>query len=170
MRCTGRPLALALTLSLLAGIGLVLASCTPIGGPSPDTLLVSSTIPEFEPQFHPKLIHQTVNEPTGVQHLYAEIYDLPNVPSGPVNCAKDYGLRYTLTFQQAGKSVLTVTANPNGCAFVRLSATDARAPTLDFWGDLAALLGRPLYDVYVLPMYPTPGPTMTACDTPTPAP
>lgn len=163
------PLLLALLLGVVSALGLVQAACVAPWGPHPDTLLVSRTIAYPNPQVHPAPFQQTVNVPDAVQHIYDELYSLPKAASGgATNCGLDPGLRYTLKSVESGKTILTATANPIGCAFVQLSPTDVRAPTLQFWGDLANTLGRPLYDVYVQPMPPQP--TMTACDTPTAAP
>ncbi len=70
------------------------------------------------------------------QQLYATIYGLPQMPDNQP-CTADGGPYYTLTFNQVGKPLVTVTAARYGCKPVSIKGEPRdRVASSDFWAQL----------------------------------
>ncbi len=100
------------------------------------------------PPGKPDSVSIQINEVTGgkkpltlsiasmVQQLYATIYGLPQMPDNQP-CTADLGPHYTLTFNQGGKPLVTVTAKRDGCKPVSIKGEPLdRQASSDFWAQL----------------------------------
>ncbi len=126
---------------LLPGLLLVMLLITLSGcGSAP----ISSALPSGKPDS----VRIEIDQVTGqkpvvnlsiasmVQQLYTTISTLPQLP-GNQACTAELGPHYTLTFSQAGKTLVTVVAKRDGCRPVSIPGeTQDRQATPLFWTEL----------------------------------
>jgi hypothetical protein len=151
---------LAILLSpLLAGCGAaLLGSGSDTGGSANTTLQITRTPGLF---ILPAL-DQTINDPSTIDRLEADINRLPPFPAGAISCPVDFGTTYKLVFKADGAPTETAVISVLGCRGVILG--DGRAlwalssPSL--FADLGSALGLPPDQ---LAPFPCPPPRGTVC-------
>jgi len=132
-------------LALFACVVLIAASC---GGSVPAMRITRfSAIPEY----HYPVFDRSVNDPTVSRPVFDALRSLPPAPSD--RCPDpEYGLRYRLSFNEAGRVVLSVVIEGDGCDEVVFSQVDRRTPDDAFRDILARALGVKKEDIFdVLP-------------------
>ncbi|HLV99216.1 MAG TPA: hypothetical protein VKT82_11140 [Ktedonobacterales bacterium] len=154
------PLSLLL-FGLLVGLG----ACAPYAasqpaspGGKPDS--VSIQIDDHIDQPKPVV---TLNDPSRVQRLYDTIYALAWVPAQQA-CTDELGPHYSLTFSQAGKTLVTALAMRDGCRPVSITGeTQDRQTTPDFWNQLDQVIyaAEPPANPSSLAVEHTPNPTQS---------
>lgn len=102
----------SLILVLLAGVTACNGYTMPTG--KPDQVQISQILPNLTP------VHVTLRVPSLAQQLYTTLFALPPEPP-PRVCPANLGLVYRLTFQKAGKTLVTAVADEGGCESVSIS-------------------------------------------------
>jgi hypothetical protein len=132
-------------LALLACVVLIAASC---GGSVP-----AMRITRFSatPDYHFPVFDRSISDSTVSRPVFDALRSLPPAPSD--RCPDPaYGLRYRLSFNEAGRVVLSVVIEGDGCDEVVFSEIDRRTPDDAFREILARALGVKKEDIFdVLP-------------------
>jgi len=132
-------------LALFACALLIAASC---GGSVPAMRITRFSA---SPEFHYPVFDRSVSDPIVARPVFDALRSLPPAPSD--RCPDPaYGLRYRLSFNEAGRVVLSVVIEGDGCDEVVFSQIDRRTPDDAFRDILARALGVKKEDIFdVLP-------------------
>jgi hypothetical protein len=83
----------------------------------------------------------TFSQADQVQQFYQTINATSPYPENPV-CTMELGPHYILTFSQAGKNMLTVTAERYGCQKLTLGKNNLRQGNQQFWQQMDQLITK----------------------------
>ncbi len=104
-------------------------------------------------------VDQTIDDPSTINRLQADIDQLPPFPSGTMSCPIDFGTSYNLVFTGAGLTTETAVISAQGCRAVKLS--DGRvlwaSDSTSLYNDLGAALGLSQAQLIPFPCPPLQG-------------
>lgn len=132
-------------LALLALAAVLVLACAP---PSVPALRVTrfSAMPEY----HYPAFDRSVSDAAAARRVSDALPALPPAPQDRL-CPAGFGLRYRLTFNEAGRVTLLVVVEGDACREVIFSDSDHRATDDPFWDLLADTLGLKKAEFFTLP-------------------
>jgi hypothetical protein len=131
-------------LALFAFAIALVVSCAP-GGVPPLRVTRYAT----NPANHYPAFDRSVTDTVAARRMYDAVLALP--PATDRFCPVAFGLRYRLTFNEAGRVILPVAVEGDGCRDLYFSDSDRRGTDERFWDLLAEVLGVTKEIFFVVP-------------------
>jgi len=131
-------------------LGLVaLATLLVVACASPSVPALRVTRYSELPENHYPAFDRSVSDAAAARRVADALRALPPAPKDRF-CPAGFGLRYRLTFNEAGRVTLLVVLEGDACAEAIFSDGDRRATDDAFWDLLADALGVKKSDIYYL--------------------
>jgi hypothetical protein len=132
-------------LALFALAAALVVACTPPSVPALRVTRFSVMTEHHYPAFD-----RSVNDAEAARRVSDALRALPPTPRDRF-CPAGFGLRYRLTFNEAGRVTLLVVVEGDACREVIFSDADRRATDDPFWDLLADTLGSTKSVFFLLP-------------------